>query len=80
MRRKLILDPRIAQPDDQFHAELALPSQVVRPSRIVILSKRSLRGEGPGRAARSVPVFGMRKSRVWLASSLHRTRKEHPHP
>jgi|HubBroStandDraft_5_1064220.scaffolds.fasta_scaffold90390_2 hypothetical protein len=35
---------------------------------IVIPSKRSLRGEGSGRAARSVAFFAAQYSRVWLAS------------
>jgi len=35
---------------------------------IVILSKRSLRSEGPGRAARSVAFCATHQSRVRLAS------------
>jgi hypothetical protein len=35
---------------------------------VVILSKRSLRSEGSGRAARCVAFFATQKSRVWLAS------------
>src|ERR1017187_692565 len=37
-------------------------------SLIVILSKRFLRSEGSGRAARSVAFFATPQSRVWLAS------------
>src|SRR5579863_5402221 len=36
--------------------------------RFVIPSKRSLRSEGSGRAARSVAFFATQQSRVWLAS------------
>jgi hypothetical protein len=38
------------------------------PLIIVILSKRSLRREGSGRAARCVAFFVTQQSRVWFAS------------
>ena len=44
---------------------------------VVILSKRFLRSEGSGRAARCVASFATHKSRVWLASLSPRLRQRY---
>jgi len=45
--------------------------------QVVILSKRFLRREGSGRAARCVASFATQYSRVWLASLLLARRVPH---
>jgi len=47
------------------------PAIVVRSWQgLVILSQRSLRSEGSGRAARRVAYYATQEPRVWLASSM----------